>query len=187
MMFTIFISFIMLQRLVELVIAKRNEKWMINHGGIEVGQAHYRLMVSIHVLFFLVLMLEVNLLRRETSPIWPLLLTMFIATQIGRIWVIKSLGKYWNTKIIILPEGKVVKNGPYRFLKHPNYVIVTLELIIIPLMFQAFATAVLFTILNIFILSIRIPAEEKALLDLTEYGEAFHQQKRFIPTISKKV
>jgi methyltransferase len=186
-MFTFFISFIMLQRIVELVIAKRNEKWMVSQGGIEVGQSHYRLMVTIHVLFFLVFMLEVSMLKKEASPIWPLLFPLFIGTQIGRIWVIKSLGKYWNTKIIILPKGKVVKKGPYRFLKHPNYMIVTLEFLIIPLMFQAFATAVLFTILNVFILTIRIPAEEKALLDLTEYGEAFSKQKRFIPTISKRI
>lgn len=186
-MFSLFIGVIVIQRLVELVIANRNERWMKNNGGIEVGQSHYRYMVTMHTLFFVSLILEVFLFEKVASPYWPFLLTLFLGTQLGRIWVIKSLGRYWNTKIIILPNAKIVKKGPYQFLKHPNYVIVALEFLIIPLMFQAYATAVFFTLLNVFILSIRIPMEEKALSELTEYTEVLSGQNRFLPTISKRV
>ncbi|MEQ2528610.1 isoprenylcysteine carboxylmethyltransferase family protein [Bacillaceae bacterium CLA-AA-H227] len=186
-MFTWLIVIIILQRLIELFIARKNEAWMMSQGGVEVGQSHYRYMVILHICFFISLLLEVFFFNRTSSSAWPILLIGFIFTQIGRVWVILSLGRYWNTKIIVLPQANVVKKGPYQFLKHPNYVIVSLELIIIPLMFQAYFTAVLFTLLNILILSIRIPAEEKALLELTEYGEVFSKQKRFLPSFSKRV
>lgn len=186
-MFTWLIVIIILQRLIELYIARKNEAWMKSQGGIEVGQSHYQYMVIIHICFFIALLLEVFLFNRTSSSAFPILLIGFILTQIGRVWVILSLGRYWNTKIIILPQGNVIKKGPYRFLKHPNYVIVSLELIIIPFIFQAYFTAVLFTLLNILILSIRIPAEEKALLELTEYGEVFSKQNRFLPSFSKRV
>lgn len=186
-MFALFVGFIVAQRLIELVLAKRNEIWMKSKGGIEVGRSHYRYMVMIHVFFFISFILEVLLLKKTPSPFWPFLLSLFITTQIGRVWVIFTLGKYWNTKIILLPQGNVVKKGPYRFLKHPNYFIVSLELIIIPFMFQAYLTAIVFTLLNIWILSIRIPAEEHALMEATDYKRQFQDQKRFIPTISKKI
>lgn len=186
-MFALFVGFIIAQRLIELVLARRNEIWMKNKGGIEVGQSHYRYMVMIHVFFFISFIVEVLLFKKSPSPLWPFLLLLFIATQIGRVWVILTLGRYWNTKIILLPQGNVVKKGPYRFLKHPNYFIVSMELIIVPFMFQAYITAIVFTLLNIWILSIRIPAEEHALMEGTDYRGKFQDQKRFIPTISKKV
>lgn len=186
-MFAIFISLIIVQRVIELFIAKRNEKRMKKIGGVEKGQAHYRLMVMIHVLFFVTYMGEVLFFQKQISPWWPLLFILFLFTQLGRGWVIYSLGRYWNTKIIIVPQANVVKKGPYQFMKHPNYFIVSVEFIVIPLMFQAYLTALLFTILNIWILSIRIPAEEKALSEETDYNGAFIGQKRFIPTISKRI
>jgi methyltransferase len=186
-MFILIIGFMILQRIAELVLAKRNEKWMKSIGGIELGQSHYRYIVLMHVLFFVSLIAEFTLMQKQLSSASGVLLILFLLTQLGRVWVISSLGRYWNTKIIILPQAKVVKKGPYRFLKHPNYVIVSLEFIIIPLLFQAYITAVLFSFLNILILSYRIPAEEKALADQTEYGEVFSKQKRFLPTISKRV
>ncbi|WP_210367817.1 isoprenylcysteine carboxylmethyltransferase family protein [Bacillus sp. REN3] len=186
MAFIFFAGFIIFQRIVELKIAKRNEKWMKNKGAIELGQGHYPAMVMIHTAFFISYISEVILLDKTLTRYWPWLMMVFLLTQAMRVWSLMSLGRFWNTKIIILPGANVVKKGPYRMIKHPNYLIVTVELIIIPLMFNAFFTFVLFTILNILILSIRIPAEEKALKQLTEYEATFTQQGRFVPNLLKK-
>jgi methyltransferase len=174
---------IILQRFAELVIAKQNEKWMKIHGGVEFGHKHYRIMVGLHSLFFLFLIGEVYYFNKELSPIWPVLVTFFIITQAGRVWALTSLGRYWNTKIIVLPNAEVIVKGPYKYLKHPNYVIVTLEFIIIPLLFQAYLTCIVFSLLNIWILSIRIPEEEKALTKLTTYSQSLGHARRFFPKI----
>jgi methyltransferase len=163
MAFWLFISVIIIQRILELILAKRNEKWMKSQGAIEFGQKHYPVIVFVHILFFISLIAEVHYFHKGISPLWPLLFIAFLAVQAVRIWAISSLGTYWNTKILVLPGASVIKKGPYKFLKHPNYCVVALELIIIPFMFNAYFTAILFTLLNIFVLSIRIPAEEKAL------------------------
>jgi methyltransferase len=184
--FTIFVGFIILQRLAELTIAKRNEQWMKSKGAIEFGQGHYPAMVFIHTAFFIVFISEVSLLEKGLSDFWPILLSLFVMTQAMRVWALTSLGRYWNTKIIILPGAEVIKKGPYKIIKHPNYLIVALELIIIPLVFNAFFTMALFTLLNIIILSIRIPAEEKALRDLTQYESEFNKQGRFVPNLLNK-
>jgi methyltransferase len=182
-LFFLFWAILILQRLAELVVAKQNEKWMKKHGGVEFGQKHYRIMVILHTLFFLVYFGEVYYLKKELSPIWPLLISFFILTQAGRIWALTSLGRYWNTKIIVLPDADVVIKGPYKYLRHPNYVIVTLEFIMIPLLFQAYLTCLIFSFLNIWILSVRIPEEEKALSKLTTYSQALGQARRFFPKL----
>lgn len=173
MFLTIFITFVITQRLIELMIAKRNEKYILQQGGFEVGANHYPFMVAMHSLFFIILLGEILLLNRDLSFLWLFFLAVFLLMQIGRFWCLYSLGPFWNTKIIILPKAKVVKKGPYRYVKHPNYLIVTIELLVIPLLFNAFFTAILFTLFNIFILSIRIPLEEKALKKATNYQEVF--------------
>lgn len=185
--FIIFYCMIVFQRLIELLIAKRNEKWMKARGALEFGQAHYRVMVLIHVLFLLLFFVEVISFNKTISSAWPILLTLFFITQAGRIWALKSLGRFWNTKIIVLPHASITKRGPYRYLKHPNYVIVIIEILVIPLMFKAYFTFALFTLLNIIILSIRIPAEEQALKQLTDYNRTFGHLNRFIPKNVKKL
>lgn len=155
------------------MIAKRNEKNMLQQGGFEVGANHYPFMVAMHSLFFIILIGEVLLFNRGLSFLWLFFLAIFLLMQVGRFWCLYALGPFWNTKIIILPHAKVVRKGPYRSVKHPNYFIVTIELLIIPLLFNAFFTAILFTALNIFILSIRIPLEENALKKVTNYQEIF--------------
>ena len=100
---------------------------------------------------------------------WPIYLTTFLLVQLGRVWVIATLGKYWNTKIIVLPGSNIVAKGPFKYIKHPNYLIVTIELIVIPLLFQAYITAIVYFILNQVILAIRIPMEEKALREHTDF------------------
>ncbi|MBA4536142.1 hypothetical protein H1Z61_03045 [Bacillus aquiflavi] len=183
----LFLLFIILQRLSELLIAKRNEKWMKQQGALEFGEDHYLLLVMMHVFFFISLIVEVQVLETTISPIWQLLLILFSLTQVLRLWALTSLGKYWNTKIIVQPKANIVIKGPYRFMKHPNYVVVTLELLIIPFLFQAYITAVVFSLMNAIILSIRISVEEQALTELTEYRSAFHESRRFIPRLSKRL
>lgn len=183
--FGIFISFIIFQRLTELLIAKNNEKWMIKKGAIEFGRGHYRVMVGMHILFIICLCFEKLLFNRGLSPFWPAIFGIFIMAQMLRIWIITSLGRFWNTKIIVLPHFSVVRKGPYRFLRHPNYVVVSLELIVVPLLFNAYATAVFFTAINGIMLAIRIPEEEKALISLTEYEGIFQGCHRFIPKFVK--
>ena len=173
MIFILFIAVIAIQRLTELLIAKQNEKRMKERGAIEFGQSHYRWMVSMHLGFFLFLITEVLALKRELSEIWPVWLALFLIAQAGRIWAIISLGKYWNTKIIVLPDADIVMKGPYKYLKHPNYLIVATEIIVIPLLFNAYLTAILFTLLNIWMMSVRIPLEERALRTYTEYSSVF--------------
>jgi methyltransferase len=169
---------------VELGIAKRNERLMKEKGAVEFGQEHYGYMVSLHVAFLLSFLLEVLFLSNEISPLWPVLFTLFIGAQMMRIWAITTLGQFWNTKIIILPSTDVVKKGPYRFFRHPNYLVVTLEIIVIPLLFQAYLTAFIFTILNALMLSVRIPLEERALNKTTsDYSNYVQEKSRFTPKI----
>lgn len=171
--FWILFAFLIAQRLTELVIAKRNERWMKARGAFEVGAEHYKWIVAVHVLFFLSLLIEVEGFGARPAFWWPIPFAFFAMAQFLRFWALGSLGRYWNTKIIVLPEAKVVEKGPYRFLRHPNYTIVATEILAIPLIFQAYVTAIVFTILNALVLLIvRIPAEEKALREVTNYNES---------------
>ncbi|WP_445326888.1 isoprenylcysteine carboxyl methyltransferase family protein [Solibacillus sp. FSL W7-1464] len=168
MVFYIVLAFVIIQRLVELVVAKRNEKLMLAKGAYEVGASHYPFMILLHTSFFVSLFIEVVYFSGQFTPhyIW---LVLFLMLQLLRVWCLVSLGPFWNTKIIILPGANVVAKGPYSFIRHPNYLVVCLEIAVLPLMFQAYFTAICFTILNFIILSIRIPMEEKALKEGTDY------------------
>ena len=172
-LFICVVSFIIIQRILELLVARNNEKWIKSKGGYEVGANHYPYMVAIHIGFFISLIIEFMVFKQAVSPFWLLLFVIFISLQIMRVWVIASLGRFWNTKILVLPGAHVVKKGPFHFIRHPNYVVVTSEIIIIPLMFEAYFTAIVFTLLNIIILSVRIPKEEAALREVTDYKEVF--------------
>lgn len=173
----ILITFVIIQRLVELRVAKRNEKWILAEGGYEVGASHYPLMILLHSSFFVALIAEVTLFQQGLSSLWGFLLPLFLLVQVGRIWCLTSLGKFWNTKIMILPHANVVKKGPYQQIRHPNYLIVTIELFIFPLLLNAYFTAFIFSILNIWMLSVRIPTEEKALIEATNYQIMFDSKK----------
>lgn len=173
MIIYLFIALIIVQRMVEVIIAKRNARWIKSKGGYEVGKNHYKYIVSLHALFFLSLLTEVTL----SPPVlysWTVIpLTIFILAQVGRVWALSSLGKFWNTRIMVLPGAQVIVKGPYRFVKHPNYIIVITEILTLPLIFQAYWTAITFTILNACVLTIRIKAEESALRAVTNYEKAF--------------
>ncbi|TMW71287.1 hypothetical protein FGB90_14105 [Alteribacter natronophilus] len=164
MLFWTLVGVIIAQRGVELAVARQNERWMKDRGAREFGGDHYRWIVLLHAGFFAFLMMEVIVFGREPAPWWPMPMAVFILAQAGRIWALTSLGRFWNTKIIVLPEAELVRRGPYRWISHPNYVIVALEIIAIPLMFQAWLTCALFTTLNAWLLlKVRIPEEERAL------------------------
>ncbi|OLN24259.1 isoprenylcysteine carboxyl methyltransferase [Domibacillus antri] len=172
-LFLIVIIVVCSQRLVELFIAQRNEKWMRRQGAYEAGAEHYPLIVALHIGFFISLAAEVIIIERSLSPWWPILLSLFILAQAGRVWSLVSLGRFWNTKILILPGANVVRRGPYRWIRHPNYLVVATEILILPLLFQAYYTALIFSLLNGIVLVIRISVEEKALMEATDYGQIF--------------
>lgn len=176
MIFYIIIVLVIAQRLTEVFIAKRNEKWMLSQGAYEVGGSHYPYMIILHSSFFLFLIIEVLSNNISLSPFFPLFFLLFIAVQALRIWCLRSLGPFWNTKIIILPDAEVVKKGTYIYFRHPNYAVVCLEIVLLPLMFQAYFTAFCFTLLNITMLSVRVPIEEKALREMTNYNHVFKKK-----------
>jgi methyltransferase len=186
MVFALFYTYLIVQRITEIYIAKRNEKRILEKGGYEAGREHYKWIVAVHVLFFVSLLSEVLLFQKNLTPYWSVLLPIFIMLQIFRVWVIVSLGEFWNTKIMILPNSEGVAKGPYRYMRHPNYLVVTAEIMIIPLLFQAYITAIVFTMLNLVVLSIRIPIEERALLKNDYFQKQFAVVPRFIPKNAKK-
>jgi methyltransferase len=179
------VGFIVFQRIIEIGIAKSNEKWMKQRGASEFGEKHYQYIVIMHLLFFFFLTSEKILLNLSRSSLWAIFLFVFLFVQFIRIWTITSLGRFWNTKIIVLRDARVIRKGPYRFIKHPNYFVVAIELAIVPLIFNAYLTASLFTILNVIMMMVRIPEEEKALREHTEYEGAFQDCNRFLPKVVK--
>lgn len=165
MFFYVIISIVILQRLVELIIAKRNEKFLISAGAVESGKEHYKFIVLLHTLFFISMIAEYNFRGRyeEFNIINYLFLVFFIILQILRIWILKSLGKYWNTKILRIPDLQLIKTGPYKYFRHPNYIVVICEIFTIPMIFNLYCTAIIFSLLNAVMLTVRIKVENKAL------------------------
>jgi methyltransferase len=157
--FVLFISFFIAQRISELLVAKKNEKWLRAQGAIEYGKSHYSFIVLLHILFISSLITEYVL--RAEAHLDILFLILFFLLLSSKIWVITSLGKYWNTKIFRIPGAVPIKKGPYKLLKHPNYIIVVLEFIVVPLVFHLYFTAVVFSFLNTLMLWVRIREEEK--------------------------
>lgn len=160
---------LVLQRISELVLAKRNERRAKERGGIEVGRGHYPVIVLLHVCWFLAFNVEGMLASAQAQTIdtfglWWLWLGLFGIAQLIRYWAIASLGDAWNTRIIVIPGMQRVVRGPYALIPHPNYVAVILEFIAVPLLVNAPITAVVGTTLNLaLLLGVRIPAEKTAL------------------------
>lgn len=169
--FITIIAIVILQRLIEVIIAKRNEQILIRLGAYEVGASHYPYMIALHVSFFISIIAEFVFFNKSISPLFPYLFACFLLVQVLRFWCLRSLGIFWNTKIIVLPGSQVVKKGPYHYFRHPNYLVVCCEIFLLPVMFRAYVTAIIFTILNTIILSIRIPLEEKALLEASGHSD----------------
>jgi methyltransferase len=157
------VCLVALQRLLEVAYSRRNERRLRARGAVERGAGHYPLMVGLHSLW-LVSMLVEGLVRGPVIPAWwPLPLAAFLLVQPLRYWAILSLGKNWNTRVLVVPGGNVVRSGPYRYLPHPNYLVVVVEILTFPLVFGAWITAIVFSLLNAALLFVRIRTENRAL------------------------
>jgi methyltransferase len=161
--FLIFLSIIIIQRISELILANRNEKYLKSQGANEYDKNGYKYIVLMHNLFFISFVLEFIFLKRQLNQYWAVLLIIFICTQLLRYWAIFTLGKRWNTKILVLPDVPPINSGLYKHLKHPNYIAVIIEFAIIPLLFSCYFTAIIFSVLNLIVLKRRVRIEEEAL------------------------
>ncbi len=165
------IAFITVQRLAELWLAQRNTARLLATGGIEFGRSHYPWMVALHAAWLGGLWL----LARD-QPVNPILLAVFVLLQAGRLWVILSLGQRWTTRVIVIPGEQLVAGGPYRWFRHPNYLIVALEIAVVPLALGLPIFAAVFTALNAVILYQRIRVENAALMQAT--GQTLANERR---------
>jgi methyltransferase len=152
------------ERVVELVVSKRNARLAFAKGGKEFGRKHYPVMVIIHSALLLGCVVEVWALHRPFLPWlgWPML-AVAVAAQVLRWWCITTLGERWNTLVIVVPDAPLVRQGPYKWLHHPNYVAVVAEGIALPLVHSAWLTAIVFTLANAWLLTVRIRVENEAL------------------------
>ncbi|MEV0619100.1 isoprenylcysteine carboxylmethyltransferase family protein [Nonomuraea sp. NPDC050404] len=162
--YTLLIGLVVLERLAELLVARRNLAWARSRGGVESGSGHYRWIVSAHVALLVAAPAEVWLLDRPFLPAlgWPMLAVVVLAQGL-RWWCIGTLGRRWNTRVVVVPGMPPVDRGPYRWSRHPNYVAVVAEGIALPLVHTAWLTAVVFTVANAALLTVRIHAEDAAL------------------------
>jgi methyltransferase len=151
---------VVLQRLFELRYAARNIRALLARGAIESGAAHYPLFILLHGSWLLCTAIVALATHAQTN--WWLI-ALFGALQAARIWVIASLGPYWTTRLISLPGAPLVRSGPFRFVRHPNYLIVTIEIATLPCAFGEYLVAIVFTLLNAALLAVRIREEERAL------------------------
>ena len=153
------------ERIAELVVSKRHADWAFAGGGVEYGRTHYPVMAVVHAALLVSCVVEVAVADRPFVPWlgWPMV-AVVLATQALRWWCVATLGAQWNTRVIVVPGLPLVTDGPYRWLRHPNYLAVTLEVAALPLVHTAWMTAVVFSIANaILLLGWRIPVEERAL------------------------
>lgn len=178
--FLAFLGLLGVERLYELVLSRRNARLAFEKGAVEVGQGHYRVMAAFHTAFLLSCAAEV-LLSGATFPgaLGWLALGGAFAAQGLRYWAITTLGERWNVRVIVLPGAEPVVAGPYRWIRHPNYVAVVLELGCVPLIHGAWMTALAFTAGNALLLWVRIRAEERALGPA--YARALGGRPRFLP------
>ncbi len=160
------LAVVVVQRLTELRLAKRNEAWARAQGAVEFGAGHYPLFFVLHTGWLLAWPAEAWLSGPRLAAGWPVFLALFVGAEALRYWAIGSLGQRWNTRILVLPGAPRIRRGPYRFVPHPNYVAVIVELAALPLLFGAWRTAAVVGVLNLVVLlGIRIPAEVRALND----------------------
>lgn len=181
--YVVFIGLLAAERLVELRVSQRNAAWALAQGGVERGQRHFQVMKVLHTGFLVACIAEVVLLKRPFVPAvgYPML-AVALGAQGLRYWAIGSLGRFWNVRVIVVPGASVVAQGPYRWMRHPNYLAVVLEGLAVPLVHSAWLTALGFTVLNAWLLTVRIRCEEKALSEHCDYQARLGQRRRFVPT-----
>ena len=150
---------VVVQRLAELVYANHNTKALLAQGGVEIGARHYPLIVALHAVWLVAIFVGLP----QPAVVQMGWLVLFVILQALRLWVLATLGPYWTTRIITLPNAPLVRAGPYRFLKHPNYCVVAAEIFVLPLVFGEWQIALIFSVLNAVVLSLRIREENRAL------------------------
>jgi methyltransferase len=162
--YLVLVGLVVLERLAELVVARRNLAWARERGAVEYGRGHYPWIVAAHVSLLVAAPAEVGLLERPFLPAlgWPMLALVLLAQGL-RWWCIGTLGRRWNTRVLVVPGLPLVEAGPYRWLRHPNYVAVVAEGVALPLVHTAWVTALAFTLANAVLLGVRIRAEDRAL------------------------
>lgn len=181
-LYTLLVALVALGRLFELRIAEGNRRRLLARGGVEVAPGHYPWMVALHTALLISCPLEVWLLNRPFLPVLAgAMLFLLIAAAALRWWVISTLDGRWTTRIVVLPGVAPVTGGPYRFLRHPNYLAVILEIVSLPLVHTAWLTALVFTLANALLLRVRIRAEESGLSRASGYEAAFADRPRLIP------
>ncbi|MFF0032552.1 isoprenylcysteine carboxyl methyltransferase family protein [Streptomyces avermitilis] len=166
--YALLVAAVAAERVVELVVARRNERWSTARGAIVTGQGHYPAMVVLHTALLVGCLAEVWLADRPFVPAlaWPML-AMLAGSQALRWWCIGTLGPRWNTRVIVVPGLPLMTSGPYRLLRHPNYVAVVAEGVALPMVHTAWVTAAVFTVLNAVLLTVRIRCENRALAAAT--------------------
>lgn len=168
------VALVVVERQFELAISRRNTARALAAGAVEVGAGHYPWMVALHSAFLLSCIGEVFLLGRVAiAELAGLMLGLLVLAAATRVWVIRTLGERWTTRIICFPGRPVVRRGPYRLLRHPNYAAVVVEIFALPMVHSAWLTAVVFSLANLALLATRIRAEEKALRRHSSYDEEF--------------
>lgn len=178
--YLLLLGLVVAERLRELRLSDRHARSMLARGGVEVGRRHYRVMVALHAAFLVACEVEVIGLDRPFpgAPGW-FALAVAVAAQLLRLWAMRTLGDHWTARIVVIPEAWPITNGPYRYVRHPNYLAVTLEVAAIPLIHGAYLTAILFSLANALLLRVRVRAEEAALG--SGYAQAFARTPGFIP------
>ncbi|MGH3851461.1 MAG: isoprenylcysteine carboxyl methyltransferase family protein [Pseudonocardiaceae bacterium] len=163
-MYYLLILAVGIERLVELIVSKRHVRWAFAQGGKEFGRNHYPVMVTVHVGLLLGCVIEVWALHRPFVAWlgWPML-ALVALSQALRWWCVTTLGRRWNTRVIVVPRAPLVRRGPYRWLHHPNYVAVVAEGVALPMVHTAWLTATCFTLANALLLTVRIRVENSAL------------------------
>ena len=154
----VILALVTLQRVGELWLAKRNTKRLLDRGAREHGAGHYPLIVAAHTLWLIALWWLAP--QRPVEAFW---LALFVLIEAARVWVLMTLGPRWTTRIIVVPNAPLVRRGPYRFVNHPNYWVVVAEIAVLPLVFGLWQVALLFTLLNAAVLTVRIREENRAL------------------------
>lgn len=162
--YLLLLALVGVERLVELVVSRRHVRALVARGAVEAGASHYPLMVAVHAALLIGAAAEVVLLRRPFLPWlgWPML-ALVAATMALRYWAVVTLGERWTTRVLVLPGAPLVAQGPFRYLPHPNYLAVTVEVVALPLVHTAWITALACGLANAGVLALRIRAEDAAL------------------------
>lgn len=181
-LFTLLVAAIAAQRLVEVAASRRNTRRLLEAGAVEAGRGHLVPMIAMHTAFLVAAPAEVWLFDRPFVPLVGVSALVLLALALAlRAWNLATLGRRWSVRVVAVPGETPVARGPYRFLRHPNYVVVVAEMLALPLVHTAWLTCLVFSALNAWLLTVRIRAEERLLSELTGYDAVMGKTPRFVP------